>query len=49
MDIRAGPLDGIDHWEYIASAEAAAENDSPRQEMLYNFDPYVFGADDDGS
>lgn len=42
-------MDGIDHWEYIVSAETAAKSDSPRQEMVYNFDPYVLGVDSDGS
>eukprot|EP00903_Cladosiphon_okamuranus_P009879 g9384.t1 len=49
LDGGAGPLDGVDHWDYIASAAAVAKTDTPRQEMLYNFDPYVLGANDDGS
>eukprot|EP00752_Nemacystus_decipiens_P014973 g13331.t2 len=48
LDGGAGPLDGVDHWEFIVSAETGEKNDSPRQEMLYNFDPYVLGLDDDG-
>jgi len=43
-------LDGIDHWEYIVGAEMAARyDDGPRQEMLYNFDPYVLMSDVNGS
>lgn len=49
LNISAGPLDGVDHWEHLVSAETAAEDDNPRQELLYNFDPYVLGANDDGS
>lgn len=39
--IRAGEFDGIDHWEYLINSELAAANGSPRQEMMYNFDPYI--------
>ncbi len=46
---RAGPLDGIDHWEYIASPETAAGTDGPRQEMMYNFDPYTLRTNSDDS
>ena len=49
LKISAGPLDGVDHWGHLVSAETAAEDDNPRQELLYNFDPYVLGANDDGS
>lgn len=42
-------MDGIDHWEYIVNADTTAGNDGPRQEMLYNFDPYLLGLDADGS
>eukprot|EP00752_Nemacystus_decipiens_P014913 g13276.t1 len=45
----AGPLDGIDHWEYLVNTEFADSNDSPRQEMMYNFDPYILWADSDDS
>eukprot|EP00752_Nemacystus_decipiens_P016039 g14340.t1 len=47
--IRAGPLDGIDHWEYLVNTEFSDSNDSPRQEMMYNFDPYILWADSGGS
>lgn len=45
---RAGPLDGIDQWDFIVNSNGvAAEANSPRQEMLYNFDPYVLTTNDD--
>lgn len=40
-------MDGIDHWDYIVNADMAAENDSPRQELLYNLDPYTLWTRDD--
>ncbi|CAM9407888.1 unnamed protein product [Pylaiella littoralis] len=43
----AGPLDGVDHWNQIVNADMAEENDSPRQELLYNFDPYTLSTTDD--
>lgn len=47
IKIRAGALDGIDHWDYLVNAETAAASGSPRQEMVYNFDPYILWTDDD--
>ena len=44
LKTRAGPYDGIDHWEYLVNTEVGDANDSPRQEMMYNFDPYVLWA-----
>ncbi|CAM9401472.1 unnamed protein product [Ascophyllum nodosum] len=43
----AGALDGIDHWEYLTDRELLSSGESPRTEMLYNFDPYIMWADDD--
>lgn len=37
----AGPLDGVDQWDYMMKTETASAKDSPRQEMLYNLDPYT--------
>lgn len=48
IQIRAGPLDGIDHWDHIVgNTEVVTDSDYPRQEMLYNLDPYTLWTDDD--
>lgn len=52
--LSAGPLDGVDQWSYIVNDKeivSGANEDFPRQEMMYNFDPYMMwagGGDDDG-
>lgn len=41
-------MDGVDQWDYIANSKGIrTEINSPRQEMVYNFDPYVLWTDDD--
>ncbi|CAN0430889.1 unnamed protein product [Pylaiella littoralis] len=42
LDGGAGSLDGINHWDSILNAEEEAGNASPRQEILYNLDPYYY-------
>ncbi|CAN0073946.1 unnamed protein product [Pylaiella littoralis] len=42
LDGGAGSLDGINHWDSILNAEEEAGNASPRQEILYNLDPYSY-------
>lgn len=46
----AGALDGVDQWNSIVNEnDNAAENETPRQELFYNLDPYIlWTGDDDG-
>ncbi|CAM9251444.1 unnamed protein product [Pylaiella littoralis] len=45
----AGALDGVDQWDSIVNKETALESQTPRQELLYNLDPYIMWTGDDDS
>lgn len=47
--ISAGPFDGVDQWPLITSVAAEAEFGSARDEMMYNFDPYMLWVDSSDS
>ncbi|CAM9812549.1 unnamed protein product [Ectocarpus sp. 4 AP-2014] len=49
LDGGAGPFDGVDQWPLITSVAAEAEFGSARDEMMYNFDPYILWVDSSDS
>lgn len=46
-NISAGPLDGINHWDYFVDGGLKSGVANPRQEMVYNYDSYILWTDED--